>query len=108
MFCQYCGKEINDQADFCLGCGRAVRTTQKATEQDSNSSGWWWLGFFLPLIGFILWLVWAGDTPIRAKRIGWGALVGVIVSVVLMVLLYAAIFAFTFMVGMNIAGNMYI
>ena len=108
MYCQYCGKEINDQADVCLGCGCAVRTRQKSTERDSNSVGWWWLGFFFPLVGLVLWIVWGGDTPIRAKRIGWGALVGVIVSVALVVLIYAAIFAFTFMVGMNVANNMYI
>ena len=108
MYCSNCGREINDNADICLGCGRSVKNIKRASQHDSNSVGWWWLGFFFPLVGFILWLVWSGDTPIRAKRIGWGALVGVIVSVVLVVLIYAAIFAFTFMVGMNIANNMYI
>lgn len=24
MFCQYCGKEINEGQDVCLGCGRAI------------------------------------------------------------------------------------
>lgn len=105
MFCPYCGKEINEKADICLGCGRSVN---KPVEQDSNNVGWWWLGFFLPFVGFVLWLVWTGNTPLRAKRVGWGALVGTIVSVVLIILFYVAIVAFSFMVGLNIADAMYI
>ncbi len=108
MFCPHCGKEINNQADICLGCGRSVRNITKSVHQDSNSVGWWWLGFFFPIIGFILWVVWTGNTPVRAKRAGWGALIGAIVSVILVILLYVAIFAFSFMVGMNIANAMYI
>ncbi len=54
--------------------------------------GWWWLGFFLPLVGFILWIVWSGDAPMKARRVGIGALVGVITSIVLTVLLYVLFF----------------
>lgn len=109
MYCPNCGREINMQADICLGCGRSIKSFKKAQLNDSNSAGWWWLGFFLPLVGFILWIVWTGDTPMRAKRVGWGALVGAIVSVALVVLIYIAIFAFAFMVGMDIASStMYI
>ena len=103
MFCPYCGKEINDNADICLGCGRSVSNVKKASCKDSNSVGWWWLGFFFPFVGLILWLVWTGSTPMRAKRTGWGALVGAIVSVVLSILLCIAIFGLSFAIGMNIA-----
>ena len=102
MFCPHCGKEINNNADICLGCGRSVKSIKKA-EKDSGNAGWWWLGFFFPLIGFILWLVWTGDTPMRARRVGWGALIGVIVSVALVIIFYVAIIAFTFAVGMSFA-----
>lgn len=91
MFCPYCGKEINDNAAVCLGCGRSVSGIGNPSNQDSNSFGWWWLGFFFPLIGLILWLVWSDSTPIRAKRAGWGALISVITSILLVAFIYAAI-----------------
>ncbi len=108
MFCPYCGKEINDKADICLGCGRSVKNIKKPVEQDSNSFGWWWLGFFFPFIGFILWLVWTGNTPLRAKRVGWGALVGAIVLVALVILVFIITIIFTVAVGVSIAEYMYI
>lgn len=108
MFCPHCGKEILNNADICLGCGRSVRHITKSAQQDSNSVGWWWLGFFFPLIGLILWLVWTGNTPLRARRIGWGALVGTIVSVALVIILYIAIIIFSVAVGVSIAEYMYI
>ena len=41
------------------------------------------LGFFFPLVGLILWLVWMNSSPLKAKSCGKGALIGVIVSVVI-------------------------
>ncbi len=90
MYCPYCGKELSDMADICVGCGRQVN---KNVKFDSSSVGWWWLGFFFPLVGFILWLVWTGETPIKAKKAGFGALVGVIVSVVLSIICIVGYFA---------------
>ena len=107
MYCPHCGREVNMQADICLGCGRSVKNLKKAAQNDSKSVGWWWLGFFFPLIGFILWLVWTGDTPIRARRAGWGALIGMIVSVALVILFYVLIIALSFMIGMDIVDTIH-
>ena len=107
MYCSYCGKEINEKGDVCIGCGRSV-IKAKASQNDSSSAGWWWLGFFFPLIGFILWLVWMGDTPIRSRKAGWGALIGVVVSIALVVLLYIALFVFAFIVGANLSSGIYL
>lgn len=40
------------------------------------------LGFFFPLVGFILWLVWKDEYPARSKSAGIGCLVSVCLSVV--------------------------
>ncbi len=103
MYCPNCGKEILENASVCLGCGCAAPKSAKSVAADSTSVGWWWLGFFFPLVGFILWLVLTDSTPVRAKRVGMGALVGVIVSAVLVVLVYVAIFVLSFLIGMSSA-----
>ena len=50
---------------------------------DSGSFGWAVLGFLIPIVGLVLWLVWRSTKPLCAKKAGMGALVSVIVSVVL-------------------------
>lgn len=87
MFCPHCGMEISDVADVCLCCGRSVENIKKQINQDSASFGWWWLGFFFPLIGIILWAVWTSSCPKKAARSGWGAIIGIITSFVLTALI---------------------
>ena len=48
---------------------------------DAPSGGYAVLGFFIPLIGLILYLTQRDQTPLRAKSAGKGALTGVIVWV---------------------------
>lgn len=48
---------------------------------DSGSFGWAILGFFIPLVGLILWLVWKDEKPKCAKMAGVGALVSVVISI---------------------------
>lgn len=67
-----------------------VQSTQvvlQPTSQDNGSFGWAVLGFFVPIAGLILYLVWRTEKPLSARRAGIGALVSVIVGAVLTVLL---------------------
>ena len=43
---------------------------------DSGSIGWAILGFFIPIVGLVLFLVWKNTKPNCAKMAGVGALVG--------------------------------
>lgn len=61
---------------------------------DSGSFGWAVLGFFIPLVGLILWLVWKDTKPKSAKMAGIGALVGVGISLL------------WWLVGMSMLGSM--
>ena len=45
------------------------------------------LGFFIPIVGLILYLVWKDQTPLKAKSAGKGALIGAIVWTILSILL---------------------
>ena len=84
MYCQNCGNRLDANTAFCPRCG--TQNGQPMTvEQDAPSGVFAILGFFFPLIGFILYLVYENKMPLRAKSAGKGALVGFIVGVVLIV-----------------------
>lgn len=85
MYCKNCGKEINDNAVACPECGAA--TDNFKAVNDARSGGFAFLCFLFPLIGLILYLVWHGEYPLKAKSCGKGALIGVIVYVAFVILL---------------------
>lgn len=89
-YCSKCGKEIMDDAMICPGCGCSQENKALQNQADSNSYGWALLGFCIPVVGLILYLVWKENTPLKAKAAGKGALVSVIVSVIFYVI-YAII-----------------
>lgn len=82
MFCSHCGKEIDDKAVVCIHCGCAVKGNGTVpAANDESSLGYGILGFFLPLIGFIVYLTSKDNYPLRAKSAGKGALIGFCVGV---------------------------
>lgn len=91
-YCSNCGNELNNDQDVCLKCGKSVNMSnngQKTNANDTGSFGWGLLGFCIPIVGLILFLVWNDSQPLNAKSAGKGALI----SVVLYVLLYVFIIA---------------
>ena len=82
-FCQYCGGQIDEKAVICVHCGRSVNSVEKKAvkEDDAPSFGIALLGFFFPIVGFILYAVFS-DSPKKAKSALNGAIWGVVVSVV--------------------------
>ncbi len=96
MYCRKCGSQVNDRASACPYCGEPTRDYAPPTqtqEEDSGSFGWGLLGFLVPIVGLILYLVWKDNKPKCAKRAGKGALACVIVNVVVWVIYFIAIFA---------------
>jgi hypothetical protein len=83
-YCRFCGAEMLDNAIFCVKCGcqvENIKTMNKTTDEtDAPNIGFAVLGFFIPLVGLILYLIWKEQTPLKAKSCGKGALIGVIVS----------------------------
>lgn len=96
MYCKYCGQPIDDNADFCISCGR--RLDDGAVKNDKSSFGFALLGFLLPLVGLILYFVYDDKRPKRAKSVGKGALIGVITRVVLAIISIVLSFIFAFSV----------
>lgn len=76
MYCDRCGKEIKNGANFCDNCGKCLNEkvgTKKTS--DDNYSFWTALGcFFVPLLGLILFICYRTTKPLIAKSAGIGAL----------------------------------
>ena len=94
-YCRKCGSVIDDGAVICPHCGVEQRT--RAVVNDDGSILWGILGFLIPLVGLILWIVWYDSKPKSSKMAGMGALIAVLLAVVIWVLLivFAAVFAST-------------
>ncbi len=56
--------------------------------QDNGGFLWGLLGFCIPVVGLILFLIWKDQKPKTAKAAGIGALVSVIIAVVCYVLMF--------------------
>lgn len=57
--------------------------------ENANDNGgflWGLLGFCIPIVGLILFLIWKDSKPKTAKAAGIGALVSVVISVVFYIL----------------------
>ena len=97
VHCTSCGELIPTGSQFCPKCGAAnpYSAQYSYANQDGPSAGFAILGFFFPIIGLILYLVWKDQTPLKAKSCGMGALTGFIfnVAVSVIVIIIYAVFA---------------
>ena len=62
-----------------------VKTTT-TVEKEGRKIGWGVLGFFFPVVGLILFLVWLKNKKKASKAAGIGALIGFIIKIILIVL----------------------
>lgn len=92
-YCEDCGEPLEPHYNVCPNCGMRLDAdpgmpppnhTQSSAPyyEEGDTFGWAVLGFFFPLVGFILFLVWQNDKPRAASSAGKGALVGFIVQAV--------------------------
>lgn len=90
VFCRYCGAKISEKATVCPQCGKRILNEGHVHNGviDAPSFGWGALGFFFPIIGLVLYLVWREQTPLRAKSCGVGALISVIVEAVVCIVYF--------------------
>lgn len=90
-YCTNCGNKLNENQAVCLNCGVLINNNKNLNqniETDNGGIGWSLLGFLIPIVGLILYLVWKDEKPITSKAAGKGALVSFIVSAVLSVLTF--------------------
>ena len=110
-YCPYCGSyNSNPNGNFCELCGAPLNNYKNVNFdnpyvnnnsnnnvnvnngtypiQEGNTAGWGILGFFIPLAGLRLFVIWNKERPKSAKSAGIGALVRVILSVVLFIVFF--------------------
>lgn len=71
-----------------------LRKWEEKMDNSVNDNGgflWGLLGFCIPIVGLILFLVWKDQKPNTAKAAGIGALVSVILAVLLYIVLFVII-----------------
>lgn len=66
---------------------------QQQNPNDSGSIGWGILGFFIPIVGLILFIVWFNSKPNNAKVSGIGALIGFILGILFNVISMMALYS---------------
>ncbi len=72
--------------------GLGASSTQVQSAKEGGTVGWGILGFFLPIVGFILWLVWKDEHPARSRSAGIGCLVSICLGVVGVILYVVLVF----------------
>ena len=102
MYCKSCGKNIDDSATYCINCG--TRFDNKEVD-DQSSYGFAILGFIIPIVGLILFLIYEGKKPKRAKLAGKGALIGFITRIVLSIILVILYVVFAATLFTNISND---
>lgn len=99
MFCPKCGTKLDKKSEFCSECGYSLANEQSSplattntNMQEGSTFGWGVLGFFFPIVGLILFIVWKTEKAKASKSAGIGALVGTILSVVFYIIYFIFIF----------------
>ena len=97
MFCKKCGKDVNDEAVICIGCGCSLIEEKTLPSQSNEGAGCFLSGlsFLFPLLGLILYFVWKDSKPQASKDAGkaalWGVAIGIVTWVISMVVLTSAV-----------------
>jgi hypothetical protein len=81
-YCQNCGEQVRENQDVCLSCGTHLKVAKKLTVEEGSTTGYGILGFFIPIVGLILYLLWQTERPKAAKSAGKGALIGFVINIV--------------------------
>ncbi len=86
MYCKNCGSKLVFKIGTCKRCGLNYdfRTSDEKKEENKGFKiGWAILGFFLPVIGLMLFLAWRKTNKVKSKSVGAGALIGELLSIVI-------------------------
>ncbi|WP_449077503.1 zinc-ribbon domain-containing protein [Ruminococcus sp.] len=106
MYCKNCGRIVDDTSSYCNNCGARIDNKPNADVSEDNSNlGFAILGFFIPIVGLILFLIYEEKKPKRAKSAVKGALIGFITEIVLAIILVILSVVFAASLFNNISND---
>lgn len=106
MYCKNCGRTVDDTSSYCNNCGARIDNKPNADVSEDNSNlGFAILGFFIPIVGLILFLIYEEKKPKRAKSAVKGALIGFITEIVLAIILVILSVVFATSLFNNISND---
>lgn len=108
MRCPSCREPVDGSFNVCPYCGQDLfrtRTSKRTLRENPEDFQLLWglLGFFVPVAGLVLYLVWQIERPMAAKAAGTGALISVIIGAVISMFSLTAVFGM-FGFGMFMGG----
>ncbi len=98
--CNMCGSQVADNYTSCPNCGSANLIADSVTNisgmpqqpmangqqvKQSGNIGWGVLGFFFPIVGWILYFCWKNTRVGDAKYAGIGGIIGFLCNCALLV-----------------------
>ena len=106
MYCKNCGRPVDDTSSYCNNCGALIDNKPNTdASEDSLSLGFAIFGFFIPIVGLILFLIYEEKKPKRAKSAVKGALIGFITEIVLAIILVILSVVFATSLFNNISND---
>lgn len=106
MYCKNCGRPVDDTSSYCNNCGARIDNKPNTdASEDSLSLGFAIFGFFIPIVGLILFLIYEEKKPKRAKSAVKGALIGFITEIVLAIILVILSVVFATSLFNNISND---
>ena len=91
MFCEKCGKEVNNEAVVCVHCGCSLKSTVDNTEASNVNNEPLdgvvkVVSFCFPIVGGILYFVHQNKAPQKSKDACHMALWGIGINIVLQII----------------------
>ncbi len=92
MFCPKCGKEVNDDADVCVNCGRALKDMTEKPEHNTPKTGLGIvMGLFLGIIGLVIGICLYPEGTVARKTFIKAWLITFFIEIAVVVFIYVII-----------------
>ena len=97
-YCPDCGTQVRETQNICQNCGKSLNFKKDRTkvEEENSTLGYAVLGFVMPLVGLVLYLIWLEEKPKASRSAGMGALLSVIfafIGFILVILIISVLMA---------------